>query len=43
MLHAWQLVIDHPRSGERVAFQAPIPEEYKPWTDHMEGGLPDPL
>lgn len=33
MLHAWQLVIDHPRTGERLAFQAEIPEEYKSWTD----------
>ncbi|MBK1829756.1 RluA family pseudouridine synthase [Verrucomicrobiaceae bacterium R5-34] len=32
MLHAWQLVIDHPRSGERLAFQAQIPKEYLPWT-----------
>ena len=32
MLHAWQLVIDHPSSGERMAFQAPIPSQYKPWT-----------
>jgi len=35
MLHAWQLVIDHPRSGERMAFEAPIPEEYKPWTETL--------
>ncbi len=39
MLHAWQLVIDHPRSGERMVFQAPIPEEYKPWTDACQGEL----
>ena len=32
MLHAWQLVIDHPSSGERMAFQAPIPSQYQPWT-----------
>ncbi|MCP5536277.1 MAG: RluA family pseudouridine synthase [Akkermansiaceae bacterium] len=43
MLHAWQLVINHPRTGERMAFQAPIPEEYKPWTEHMEGGHSCPL
>lgn len=34
MLHAWKLVIDHPRSGERMAFEAPIPPEFKPWTQH---------
>jgi len=33
MLHAWQLVIDHPKTGERLAFQAEIPPEYLPWTD----------
>ena len=32
MLHAWQLVIDHPSSGERMAFQSPIPSQYQPWT-----------
>lgn len=34
MLHAWQLVIDHPRTGDRMAFQAPIPHEYEPWSKH---------
>jgi 23S rRNA pseudouridine1911/1915/1917 synthase len=38
MLHAWQLVIDHPRTGERLAFQAPIPEEFKAWTANMQDG-----
>ena len=32
MLHAWQLVIDHPETGEKLAFQSNIPEEYSPWT-----------
>ncbi len=32
MLHAWQLVLDHPKTGERMAFQSDIPEEYLPWT-----------
>lgn len=32
MLHAWQLVIDHPKTGERMAFQSEIPDEYHPWT-----------
>lgn len=36
MLHAWQLALDHPRTGERLAFQAPIPEEYQPWSSHCE-------
>jgi len=40
MLHAWQLVITHPRTDERMEFEAPLPEEYKPWADHMENGYP---
>jgi len=36
MLHAWQLVIDHPQTGERLAFQADIPDEYLPWTSVAE-------
>lgn len=38
MLHAWQLVLTHPRSGKKMEFQAPIPEEYRPWTTqtHLE-------
>jgi 23S rRNA pseudouridine1911/1915/1917 synthase len=27
MLHAWRLEIDHPRSGERMAFESPLPED----------------
>ena len=38
MLHAWQLVIDHPRTGERLAFQADIPGAFHPWTDVAEIG-----
>jgi 23S rRNA pseudouridine1911/1915/1917 synthase len=33
MLHAWQLVIDHPSTGERMPFQSELPDEYKPWSD----------
>jgi 23S rRNA pseudouridine1911/1915/1917 synthase len=33
MLHAWQLGITHPRSGARLAFEAPIPPEFAPWLD----------
>lgn len=32
LLHAWQLGIDHPATGERLHFTAPIPEEFEPWT-----------
>lgn len=34
MLHAWKLVIDHPCSGERMAFEAPIPPEFTAWTQN---------
>ena len=27
MLHAWRLEIDHPRTGERMAFESPLPED----------------
>lgn len=33
LLHAWQLEIDHPITGERLFFTAPIPEPFQPWTD----------
>lgn len=31
MLHAWRLSFIHPRTGIRLAVQAPIPPEYTPW------------
>lgn len=39
MLHAWQLAIEHPKTGKKMSFQAPIPEEYKPWTDTPDSQL----
>lgn len=36
MLHAWQLVIDHPLTGERMSFQSELPDEYLPWTDKVD-------
>lgn len=39
MLHAWQLVIDHPQTGERMSFQAPIPNEYLPWSEKAWSSL----
>ena len=33
MLHAWKLSFVHPISGEKVAFEAPVPSEFVPWTD----------
>ena len=37
MLHAWQLGFAHPRTGERVSFQSPIP------ADFVEAGCPPTL
>ncbi len=34
MLHAWRLAFTHPRSGQRIALEAPIPAEYAPWLPH---------
>jgi 23S rRNA pseudouridine1911/1915/1917 synthase len=27
-LHAWRLALDHPRTGERLSFEAPLPEDF---------------
>jgi 23S rRNA pseudouridine1911/1915/1917 synthase len=32
MLHAWRLSFDHPITGMRHHFEAPIPPEFEPWT-----------
>ena len=31
MLHAWRLGFRHPRTGERMEFEAPLPQEYALW------------
>ena len=31
MLHAWRLAFNHPVTGQRQQFQAPIPPEFEPW------------
>jgi 23S rRNA pseudouridine1911/1915/1917 synthase len=28
MLHAWKLAFRHPRSGEEMAFEAPVPRDF---------------
>ena len=33
MLHAWRLTFVHPTSRQRMAFEAPVPPEFVPWTD----------
>lgn len=39
MLHAWRLGFDHPRTGKRMEFEAPIPPEYTPWLQLFPNGL----
>jgi 23S rRNA pseudouridine1911/1915/1917 synthase len=39
MLHAWKLGIDHPRSGERMNFTAPIPPEFTPWLQRLDAEI----
>lgn len=36
MLHAWRLGFTHPRTGERLTFTAPVPEEFREF--FPEGG-----
>jgi len=31
MLHAWRLAFDHPVTGQRHPFEAPVPREFAPW------------
>jgi 23S rRNA pseudouridine1911/1915/1917 synthase len=33
MLHAWRLSFDHPVTGKRHSFEAPIPVEFLPWVE----------
>lgn len=40
MLHAWRLTFDHPVSKKRLSFEAPIPPEYTPWLQMLDGPLP---
>ncbi|MES2570751.1 MAG: RluA family pseudouridine synthase, partial [Verrucomicrobiota bacterium] len=37
MLHAWRLGFLHPRTGERLSFESPIP------ADFVEAGVPKTL
>ncbi|MCR4404104.1 MAG: RluA family pseudouridine synthase [Candidatus Acetothermia bacterium] len=41
MLHAWEIELAHPRTGERVKFSAPPPAEFSPWL--AGGGAEDSL
>ncbi|MBL9118245.1 MAG: RluA family pseudouridine synthase [Verrucomicrobiaceae bacterium] len=35
MLHAWKLAFDHPISQKAMSFEAPIPDEFMPWTQNL--------
>lgn len=36
-LHAWRLSFDHPRTGERVQFEAPLPRDLKELLERLRG------
>jgi 23S rRNA pseudouridine1911/1915/1917 synthase len=40
MLHAWRLSFNHPITGKRHQFEAPIPPEFQPWIENAQ--LPPP-
>lgn len=42
MLHAWRLGFDHPRTGKRMDFEAPVPPEYTPWLQLFPNGFTGP-
>lgn len=33
MLHAWRLAFEHPVGGRVMRFEAPVPDEFRPWTE----------
>ncbi len=35
LLHAWKLAFDHPVTGQRLTFTAPIPAEFAPWAEGL--------
>jgi len=42
MLHAWRLSFDHPVTGIRHQFEAPIPAEFLPWVEKTPKISPNP-
>jgi 23S rRNA pseudouridine1911/1915/1917 synthase len=34
-LHAYSLSFDHPRTGERVSFEAPLPQEMRGLIEYL--------
>ncbi|MBL9023699.1 MAG: class I SAM-dependent methyltransferase [Myxococcales bacterium] len=41
LLHARRLVLDHPRTGERVTFEAPVPDDLERGLDVRPAALPE--
>jgi 23S rRNA pseudouridine1911/1915/1917 synthase len=39
-LHAWRIAFDHPRTGRRVAFEAPIPPDLAAALERLRGPAP---
>ncbi len=37
-LHAWRLAFDHPRTGRRASFEAPLPEDFRRALEILRGG-----
>jgi len=37
LLHAWQLGLTHPRTGEKMYWEAPLPEDFQGVLDFLEG------
>ncbi len=37
-LHAWWLAFEHPETGRRVAFEAPVPEDFRSLWEEVTGG-----
>ncbi len=35
LLHAWRLTVTHPRSGERLSWEAPLPEDFQAVIDKL--------
>ncbi len=37
MLHAWRLQFTHPITGDAMRFEAPIPDDFRPWLETQPG------
>ncbi len=36
LLHAWKLTVTHPRTGESMSWEAPLPEDFQVVVDHLK-------